>query len=754
MFSNKKAILDKMNMSYFAIMLIGILLIGTIADIILQDFYIRQTINYNSTVVRALREYISKDIINGIDRAYLEIIASDDDNELFIDLFDMNDISYKNIKKAMNYMNDIAVSENEWLDGIYVYFSDAGVLAGTDGLIYKRENRTDTIPEWMNLILATGAEYVPTQPYDMVPVYAESNQCMLVKPYPIVYGDGNVKGYLIFKVNEKTFSHILAQSDVLNDGEYRAIIDKNGNVIASTVEQQYPASFSGAAQLYKQSDNTGYIETKLDKKRYILTYSSIEPYEWRIVSACPKSVFYRTLYKIHLVMLAVSIAAILMGMVIARHYRRKIYSPIKRIATRLVGIADEDVDADVDVAINHISRHVENMQDMVDSAKQSAKRELIISLCLNKSFNAAEFKKLSRIYPFNADKKMYAAVIFKLDKDVVENLTVESINQIVINNVDIIESMSDDDTEYMACYFGNNEILAVAGFTHSNENIIIEEMKRVKDTIFTAYYLNFISVVGVPVKRHEEISLSYESVRAAEKYIAFSKQKDPIYAPEVLKLESSSLVMDDRIMEKLRRNINRFDLPSIKDDLKYIAEELSSGEYSASYCNTTLLEIVNIISVYLRNNGMNSEEIMDKDLISEFNEMENISEYLEWIYAILERIAQKLDIRSEAETGRIIERAKAYIADNLSKELSLTSVSDGLHISSQYFCKIFKEETDMNFVDYVTLVRMEKAKELLATTNMNIESVAKNVGYNTPHYFTKKFKERFGMTPKNFRMNQ
>lgn len=60
----------------------------------------------------------------------------------------------------------------------------------------------------------------------------------------------------------------------------------------------------------------------------------------------------------------------------------------------------------------------------------------------------------------------------------------------------------------------------------------------------------------------------------------------------------------------------------------------------------------------------------------------------------------------------------------------------------------------MNFVDYVTLVRMERAKELLNDTNMTIESISEHVGYQTPHYFTKKFKERFGMTPKNFRMSE
>ena len=120
----------------------------------------------------------------------------------------------------------------------------------------------------------------------------------------------------------------------------------------------------------------------------------------------------------------------------------------------------------------------------------------------------------------------------------------------------------------------------------------------------------------------------------------------------------------------------------------------------------------------------------------------------------IERISGRLDAQNDTNNGQIIEKVKAYITENISKELSLTSVSDRVYISSQYLCKIFKEETNMNFIDYVTQIRMEKAKELLLETNMNIESVAESVGYKPPHYFAKKFKERYGMTPKNFRMNQ
>lgn len=102
----------------------------------------------------------------------------------------------------------------------------------------------------------------------------------------------------------------------------------------------------------------------------------------------------------------------------------------------------------------------------------------------------------------------------------------------------------------------------------------------------------------------------------------------------------------------------------------------------------------------------------------------------------------------------MIENTKNYISKNLAEDLSLNSVAEKIFISPQYLSKVFKDETGMNFVDYVTQTRMEKAKELLTSTTENIETIAEKVGYNTPHYFIKKFKERYGVTPRNYRQNQ
>ena len=99
----------------------------------------------------------------------------------------------------------------------------------------------------------------------------------------------------------------------------------------------------------------------------------------------------------------------------------------------------------------------------------------------------------------------------------------------------------------------------------------------------------------------------------------------------------------------------------------------------------------------------------------------------------------------------MIDTIKSYIAEHLHEDLSLNAVAEVVYLSPRYLSRMFKQETGENFVDYVTRMRMDKAAQLLHSTEHNIEQIAASLGYNNPAYFTKKFKEIYGMTPSNYR---
>ena len=98
-----------------------------------------------------------------------------------------------------------------------------------------------------------------------------------------------------------------------------------------------------------------------------------------------------------------------------------------------------------------------------------------------------------------------------------------------------------------------------------------------------------------------------------------------------------------------------------------------------------------------------------------------------------------------------VQQALLCIETNLASELSLRTIAEKLNISSSYLSTIFKKETGMTITDFIAQRRVDRAKELLRTTRLQVQTVAQHCGIVDVHYFSKIFKKTTGMTPKAYR---
>ena len=115
---------------------------------------------------------------------------------------------------------------------------------------------------------------------------------------------------------------------------------------------------------------------------------------------------------------------------------------------------------------------------------------------------------------------------------------------------------------------------------------------------------------------------------------------------------------------------------------------------------------------------------------------------------------QETDPAGEGESDRnalVMDHVRKYMEDNYMADLSLDSVSEILHISPAYLSAQFKKYQKMNFLDCLTELRINAAKELLADPFRSAAEVASMVGYEDASYFARAFKKRTGMTPTQYR---
>ena len=110
------------------------------------------------------------------------------------------------------------------------------------------------------------------------------------------------------------------------------------------------------------------------------------------------------------------------------------------------------------------------------------------------------------------------------------------------------------------------------------------------------------------------------------------------------------------------------------------------------------------------------------------------------------------DVDGDKKESSIISDAKLFMLDNFSNpNLMLQDVAREVNMSNSRFSTVFSQQSGQTFTEYLVYLRLNKAKELLRTTDVKASQIASEVGYNDSHYFSYIFKKNVGITPTDFR---
>ncbi len=140
-----------------------------------------------------------------------------------------------------------------------------------------------------------------------------------------------------------------------------------------------------------------------------------------------------------------------------------------------------------------------------------------------------------------------------------------------------------------------------------------------------------------------------------------------------------------------------------------------------------------------------------KDYLTQVNALSGASGIRDWFLEKMTYIAGTIRDRSEEQSESIVAKAQKYIQENYQRDISLDEVSREVNVSPYYFSRLFKEEVGENFIEYLTTLRISKAKEYLLDPSLPVREAGSLAGYADPNYFSRIFKKQTGMTPREFR---
>lgn len=260
--------------------------------------------------------------------------------------------------------------------------------------------------------------------------------------------------------------------------------------------------------------------------------------------------------------------------------------------------------------------------------------------------------------------------------------------------------------------------------------------------------------IGNTYGEYAQLPKAYEESRVALNYRILKGSKTVILYEELYDMENRTDLITEKEMEQLKERIDRFDQDGFHIVVKGIfnrvlsENKLSLPELQKLSLNIVLLGLHNIPTAQLQMNEYFGKNLFTLKSIEKFKTIEQLEN---WIINIVSSMNELMLKDSIPKKKDVITEAKEYIRQHYNKNITLNDISKQFFINPYYFSQLFKKKTGMTYQNYLINYRIDRAKKLLAETDLRIYEVCKLVGYNDVNHFNQVFDRNEGMKPSEYR---
>ncbi|WP_046173641.1 response regulator [Domibacillus indicus] len=380
------------------------------------------------------------------------------------------------------------------------------------------------------------------------------------------------------------------------------------------------------------------------------------------------------------------------------------------------------------------NRRVSDLENQVLKNTRTSKNTFLHELCEG-AYTASEALKKASDLNINLISSYYFVVIIKYSAE--------------------SDLFSWIETEYRCIRFSrkvNESIYIMMGESREQLEHDTEMLRQRFLTIEEPNNENpFVFGIGKIENRIQGIPLSFSEA-----------DEEKSYSSIIQKYRSKEIEQDSELKKELqhfrRRNLIDFLKFGLRNDISAFARSYSSylkeGTIQSPFTiYYFLMDFTITISHYVKEIEMNNVHTMQK-----IGQLEMKTSWIRHYQEILAYMEEMLHLVLSTRDGlnspfsSAVQTAVDYIDENYhDAQLSLQSVSDAVNVSSSYLSHLFSQETGKTFIEYVTAIRINKAKELLKSTHDKTYEIAHQVGYSDSHYFCRSFKKVTGLTTKQFK---
>ena len=400
--------------------------------------------------------------------------------------------------------------------------------------------------------------------------------------------------------------------------------------------------------------------------------------------------------------------------------------------------------------LDYDRRHnIEQLKKFYEESLPILKEQFMIGL-LEGHFGEEQIKTYSTDYGFRLDYAFYSVGILVQDKNTSDHPLNGGLLSVSLMNL-TRERLSFYPGYICINYLGT--VVVIAGLKTTVEHRqFIALMDQLCKTSKKQYGLDTVAGIGKIYGNVYDICRSFDEAREASEYRMLMEGDQAIYIGDVEPKTGDMITLDEKLMRRLITEIKVGDDSGLSEAVGDVCFHLKKSSASMPqlrlYCTELVIELTRFATMYrLEGKWEGTQELLKKaDSFTSFDEME------EWLEELCIRLKDAIREERQDATRILGEKARDYIMDHYKdSKLSVDMLCAHLGVGATYFSTVFKKETGLNFIAYLTKVRMEEAVRLLKETDEKSYVIAGMVGYDEPTYFSYVFKKTYGVSPAKYR---
>jgi two-component system response regulator YesN len=301
---------------------------------------------------------------------------------------------------------------------------------------------------------------------------------------------------------------------------------------------------------------------------------------------------------------------------------------------------------------------------------------------------------------------------------------------------------------------GNN-LVVICGLPEHDADIISSIFDRLNDAGNQGPDYRFIISSGQVMQEPAELKKSYDSALLALSQHFYQPQTTIFHYDAIANPFNASLPsgVTERFNQQL---ISIFETQNIQKIQPIVCDYMAViGKYWLNPIEVRRIideSCASMRSINPRFRQAHEEVHGDsRRLALELKQITTLDQTGSYLVSFFTTILNQIKKHSGQKDKRIIEVIKNHIQDHYMEEITLNSLSQIVYISPNYLSEVFKEQTGESIVDYITRLRIIKAKEMLKDIQVKVYEVCKLVGYEDPAYFSKVFRKVVGVSPTEYR---